>query len=298
MNREGKNGYLTLESKRRLKAKAQVSTSHWFNLLSWLSLLSFSSDYPKALKEEAAGEESASPNKIDHKKRGHVKDDPDSEGAAEDEPPTKKSKAKTKKETKIKNEDADGGSENEGPTVMKTTRVKKEPKIKNEDAETRSESEGPANKKAKAEVKKGNKANRNEAKRDLKQDPQPAKRSRKRVMKATSRDESGLHIKDESSDHDAIPPAIAKKTRAPRKAVEAKKIKDEESETDGLDPASELEIPLANAKLEHTSELEAEASEDAPKLQKGRKNAPKKAVNGTAEDIKKEVKPKVRMLVA
>ena len=27
MNREGKNGYLTLESKRRLKAEAQVSTS-------------------------------------------------------------------------------------------------------------------------------------------------------------------------------------------------------------------------------------------------------------------------------
>ncbi len=27
MNREGKNGYLTLESKRRLKAEAQVSMS-------------------------------------------------------------------------------------------------------------------------------------------------------------------------------------------------------------------------------------------------------------------------------
>lgn len=27
MNREGKNGYLTVESKRRLKAEAQVSTS-------------------------------------------------------------------------------------------------------------------------------------------------------------------------------------------------------------------------------------------------------------------------------
>ena len=27
MNREGKNGYLTLDSKRRLKAEAQVSTS-------------------------------------------------------------------------------------------------------------------------------------------------------------------------------------------------------------------------------------------------------------------------------
>lgn len=28
MNREGKNGYLTLEGKRRLKAEAQVSTSN------------------------------------------------------------------------------------------------------------------------------------------------------------------------------------------------------------------------------------------------------------------------------
>lgn len=28
MNREGKNGYLTLESKRRLKAEAQVSDSN------------------------------------------------------------------------------------------------------------------------------------------------------------------------------------------------------------------------------------------------------------------------------
>ena len=28
MNREGKNGYLTLESKRRLKAEAQVSNSN------------------------------------------------------------------------------------------------------------------------------------------------------------------------------------------------------------------------------------------------------------------------------
>ena len=105
-----------------------------------------------------------------------------------------------------------------------------------------------------------------------------------------------MHIKNENSDHDTLPPHIAKKTRAPRKAATAKKIKDEDTETDDLDPASELETPLGNVKLEHTPELEVEANEDAPKLQKGRKKAPKKAVHGSREETNKEVKAKVGML--
>lgn len=297
MNREGKNGYLTLEGKRRLKAEAQ------------------------ALKEEAAGEGSASPSKTDTKKRPHVKDDPDAEGAAENEgPATKKIKPRTKKGPEIKNEDADGGSENDGPATQKTKsrtkkepkikneyadgeseneapvpkktkpRIKKEPKIKNEAAEVGSENEAPVPKKTKAAIKKEKKANGDDGDGDFEQDTQPVKKGRRKAKKVKSEDEPALHVKDESSDLDALPPHVVKKTRPPRKAATAKKIKDEDSETDGLDPASELETPLGSVKLEQNLEPEAEAGEDAQKVHKGRKKASKKAVN--ASEYKNEVKPK------
>ena len=251
------------------------------------------------MKEEAAGEGSASPSKTDTKKRGHVKDDPDAEGVAENEPPAKKTKARTKKEPKIKNEDANGGSENEGSTIKKETkpRIKKESKIKEEDAETGSENEGPANKKIKTAIKKGKKTNDDEADEQFEQDAQPVKKGRKQAKKATPRHEAALHTEEEGSDHDALPPPIAKKARAPRKAAIAKKIKDEDTETDGLDPASELEAPSGKVKLEYTSDPEAEASKYAPKPQKGRKSASKKAAKGKAEKTRKEDKPKVRMTV-
>ena len=346
MNREGKNGYLTLETKRRLKSEAQVSTSIG-QLPPLLFVLFFSSNHPKALKEEAAGEGSASPSKTDNKKRGFVKDDPDVEGAAEDEPPAKKTKARTKREPKIKNEDADGGSENEEPATKKTkTRTKKEPKIKNEDTDGGSENEDPTTKKTKARTKKEPKvktedadggyenegpttkktkpsgkkgrriknkiadgASENEGPANKKtkaaekkakkseadsQDVQPIKKGRKRAKKATAGDEDALHVKDESSDHDALPTPIAKKTtRIPRKAATDKKIKDEDTESDDLDPTSELEAPIDNFKAVHTSEPVDEASEDAPKLQRGRKRAQKKAIDGPAEETKKVVKHKV-----
>ena len=247
------------------------------------------------MKDEAAGEQSASPSKTDQKKRSHVKDDPEAaENEAEHEPPTKKTKAKMKKEPKIKNEDADGGSENEGLAIKKSTRTKKESKIKNEDAEIGSENEGPANKKTKAAIKKEKNANGDEAESDFEQEAPPVKRSRKQAKKATVVDDSALRVKDESSDHETLPPTIAKKARAPRKAVKAKKLKDEKTETVGLDPASEVETPLAGEEPEQPSGLDAEASEDAPKVKKGHKSAPKKAINGTAEDTKKVVKAKVQ----
>ena len=287
MNREGKNGYFTLESKRRLKAEAQVSPSMGPDSI-LLSLLFFSSNCPEALKDEAAEEGSASLGKTDNKKRGHVKDDPDAEAAAEDEPPAKKTKARTKKEPKIKNEGADGGSENEGPTMKKDkTRTKKEPKIKNEDVETRSEIDEPTNKKTKAAIKKGKRAKNHEADEDFEQDAQPVQKGRKRAKKATTGD----------SDDDALPLSTVKKTRAPRKAATTKKVKDEDTESDGLDPASELDTPVSKVKLEHTSDFEAEAKQEVPKLQKGRKKATKKAANGTVEGTSKEMKPKVRIRI-
>ena len=146
-------------------------------------------------------------------------------------------------------------------------------------------------------MKKGKKANDDEADGDFEQDAQPLKKGRKQTKKATAGEEAGLQIKDESSDHDALPPPAAKKTRAPRKAAAAKKVKDEDNETDDLDPAFKLETPLNNVKLEHTSEPEAEASEAAPKLQKGGKKAIKNAVNGTAAEAPKEVKSKVKLLL-
>ena len=356
MNREGKNGYLTLESKRRLKAEAQVRTSMLWH---WLFLMLFPSNYPKALKEEAAGEGSASPGKTDDKKRGHIKDDPDVEGTTEGEPPAKKTKAKAKakkepkiknedtdggpekdgptiketktrikkepefkkedadggpendgptiketksrikKESKIKKEDADGGPENDGPTIKETKpRIKKEPKIKNEDADTRFGNDGSANKKTKAAFKKGKKANDAESDGDFEQNAQPVKKGHKRAKRAAAGEISALHSKDESSGHDVPSPPPAKKRRALRKAATAAIIKDEDTETDGLDSASEFETPLGNVKPEHKSELEAEASEGTPKLHKGRKGAPKKAVNETAGETNKEVKPKVRVLFA
>lgn len=247
-----------------------------------LFILSFASDCSKALEDEAAGEQSASPSKTDQKKRSRVKDDPEAaENEAEHEPPTKKTKAKIKKEPKIKNEDADGGSENEGPAIKKRTRTKKESKVKNEDAEIRSENEGPANKKTKAAIKKEKNANGDEAESDFEQEAPPVKRSRKQAKKATVVDDPALRVKDESSDHETLPPTLAKKARAPRKAVKAKKLKNEKTD-------------LVGDESEQPSGLEAEASEDAPKVKKGRKSAPKKAINGTAEDAKKVVKAKVQ----
>ena len=259
-----------------------------------LFVVSFASDLSKALKDEAAGEQSASPSKTDQKKRGHVKDDPEAaEHEADDEPPRKKTKAKVKKEPKIKNEDAAGGSGNEGLAIKKSKRTKRESKVKHEDAEIRSEDKGPANKKTKAVIKTEKNANGDEAESDFEQVAPPVKRGRKQAKKAKFVDDSALHVKDESSDHENLPPTIVKKARAPRKAVKAKKLKGENTEAVGLDQASELETPLVGEETDQPSGLEAEASEDAPKAKKGRKTASKKAVNGTAEDSKKAVKTKV-----
>ena len=317
----------------------------------------FSSNYPKALKDGTAGEGSASPSKTDNKKRGHVKDDPDAEGAAIDEPAPKKTKARTKKEPrienddangepenedpkikkskprvkkepkiknedadgrsenedpnlkkpksrvkkeqKIKNEDADGGSENEDPKLKKPkSRVKKEQKIKNEDADTESENEGPANKKTKATGKKGKMANSNDADEDFEQEAQPVKKGRKQARKATAGGETALNVKEESGDPNTLPPPKGKRQRAPRKAATARKIKDEDTETDGLISAPELGTPPGKEKPEHTSELEPEASEQVPKLQKGKKGAPRKVIDRPAEKAEKKVVSKVRMLIA
>ena len=281
MNREGKNGYFTAETKKRKKAEAQVSNSiGQYAANQALSDVSLS-DNPKALKEGSAEEGNASPSKTNNKKRGHVKDDPDAEGAANGEPPAKKTKARTKKDSKVKNEDPGGGSENEASAIKPPKpKVKKEPKIKNEDAETGSEKEVPAKKKAKAVTKKA------------------AKKSRKQAKKAAARDETAMDVKDESGDHDTLPPPKEKKKRASRKAATAKKVKDEETETDGVEPGSEIETSLSDVQLEHTSELESEVSEDAPQVRKGRKGAPAKPTNGPAEKAKKKIKTKVRMLFA
>ena len=104
------------------------------------------------------------------------------------------------------------------------------------------------------------------------------------------------NIKDESSDHDVVPLTKGKKPRAPRKAAAAKKIKYEDTESDGSDLTSELGTPLDNVKPEHMSEVEPEASEDAPEVQKGRKQAPKNTVNGKAKKVEKGSEPKVRIL--
>ena len=168
--------------------------------------------------------------------------------------------------------------------------------MKIEGSETRSENEVSPNKKTKAAVKKSNKANTDEANRDFEQVAQPVKKGRKRAKKPT-RGEAALHMKDESSDHDALPPPISKRIRASRKAATAKKIKDEDTDTDGLDRASELGTPLGSVKREQTSELEAEPNGETPKVEKRRKKAPKKAVSGTA-DNRKEDNLKVRILAA
>ena len=182
-------------------------------------------------------------------------------------------------------------------TASKKTKpkTKKESRVINDDAEVGSENEAPANKKTKAGIKKGRKAKGDDGDGDFEKTDQPVKKSRKQVKKVKGEDEPALHVKDES-DLDALPPLVAKKTRAPRKAATAKKIKDEDTEADDIDTASELEKPLGGVKLEQTSEPEDKVSEDAPKSQKGRKKAFKKAVDGP--ENKKDVKPKVRVLVA
>ena len=261
-----------------------------------LLIQAFASDCSKALKEEAGEEQSASPSKTNQKKRSRVKDDPEAaENEAEHEPPTKKTKAKMKKEPKIKNEDAADGSGNEGLVIKKSTRPKKESKVKNEDAEIESENEGPANKKIKAPIKKEKNASSDEAQSNYEQKAPPVKKGRKQAKKATVVDDSALRVKDESSDHETLPPTIKKKARATRKAVKAKKLKGEKTEADGLDQASELEAPRAGEEPNQPSGLEAEASEDAPKVKKGRKSASKKAVNGAAESTKTVVKAKVQI---
>ena len=306
MNREGKNGYYTTETKRRKKAEAQVSNSSGQTAANQARSYGSLSDNPKALKEGSAEEGNPSPSKTDNKKRGHVKDDPDAQDAANGEPPAKKTKARTKKESKVKNEDTGGESENEASAINPPrTKVKKEPETKNEDAETGSEKEVPANKKAKAVAKKakavakqGQNASSNDADEDFKQEVQPVKKSRKQAKKATAGDETAVDVKDESGDHDTISLPKPKKKRASRKAATAKKVKDEETETDGVQPDSDIEKPLGKVKLENTSDLESEVSQDAPRVRKGRKGAFAKATNGRAEKAKKKITTKVRMLFA
>ena len=299
MNREGENGYFTPETKRRKKAEAQVSNSIGQIAANQALFDVPLSDNPKALKEGSGEEGSASPSKTNNKKRGHVKDDPDAEGVANGEPPAKKTKARTKKEAKVKNEDPGHGSENDASAITAPkSKVKKEPKIKNEDAETGSEKEVPANKKAKAVTKKGKKASGNDDDVGFKQDVQPVKKSRKQAKKATAGDETALDVKDESGDHDTLSPPKTKKKRASRKAAKAKNVKDEDPETDGAEPGSEIETPLSDVKLENTSELESEVSEDDPQVRKGRRGAPAKPSNGPAEQAKKKIKTKVTMLFA
>ena len=406
MNREGQNGYFTLENKRRMKAEAQVSRPVRQIIFLTISRV-FSSNLPKAMKEGVAGEGSASPNKTESKKRGHVNNDTDAEGPVNDEPPAKKTKARTKKYSKIKNENADGGSEHEDSTTNRPKlRVKKEPRIKNEDADggsdieglttrkpksrvkkeaivkdedtdgkseqekstirkpkqarakkeskikneiadggseleglttkkpktrvkkeanikdeeaniedeeanikdeeanikdeeadggseleglttrkprsrvkkeanikdeeaaTGSENQVPADKKTKAAVKKGKRVNGNITDEDFEQDAQPVRKGRQTAKKATAGDESG--------NHNTLPPPQGKRKRPSRKAAPTKRLKDEDTETDDHDPVSEVETPFGDVKAKHTSELEAEASEEGPQLQKGRKKAPKR----------------------
>ena len=257
--------------------------------------ISFLSNHPKALEEEVAGDESASPSKANKKKRNHVKDEPDVEGAAEHEPPAKKIRARTKKDPKIKNEHTDGGSDEEGPTEKKT-KVKKESKIKNEHVELKLENEGSSNKRTKAASQKARKANGGEADGDFQQDAQPTKKGRKKAKDSIAEDEIASNIKDESSDHKTLPPSKGNKARAPRKAAAAKKIKYEDTESDGSDATSELGTPFDNIKPEHTPEFDPEASEDTPEIPKGRKKASKNVVNGKAKKAEKGSKPKVRML--
>ena len=259
--------------------------------------ISFISNCAKALEEDVAGEGSASPSKANKKKRDHVKDEPDLEGAAEDEPPAKKIRSRTKKEPKIKNEHTDGGSDEEGPTEKKTkVRIKKDSKIKNEPAELKLENEESSNKRTMAASKKARKANGGEADGDFQQDAQPIKKGRKEAKDSKAEGEISSNIKDESSDHDTLPPPKGKKARAPRKAAAAKKIKYEDTESDGSDLTSELGTPFDNVKPEHTSDFDPEASEDTPEVQKGRKKASKDVVNGKAKKVEKGSKPKVRML--
>ena len=299
MNREGQNGYFTAETKRRKKAEAQVSNSSGQTAANQALFDVPLSDIPKALKEGSAEQGNASPSKTNNKKRGHVKDDQDAEHAANGEPPAKKTKARTKKEAKVKNEDPSDRSENEASAIKPPkSKVKKGPKIKNEDAETGSEKELPVNKKAKVVTKKGKKASGNDADKGFKQDVQPIKKSRKQAQKTTAGDETAVDVNDESGDHDTLSPAKSKKKRALRKAATAKKGKDEDTETDGVEPGSEMETPLGEVKLEHTSELESEVSEDAPPVRKGRKGAPAKAGDGPAVKAKKKIKNQVRMLLA
>ena len=217
--------------------------------------MSFSSNYSKALKEETAGEGSASPNKTDNKKRDRVKDDP----ASGEEPPAKKTKARTKKEQKIKNEDADdepanealapketkprikkepkvknkdadGGSENEGPSTKKTkSRIKREPKIKHEDLEREPDKGGPSIKKAKSRIKKEPNT-RNE---DAETKVEDEERVGKETEIATKDDKAGVDRLDE---RDAQP--VKKDRKRAKKAADANgnglKFKDESSDHEVL----------------------------------------------------------------
>ena len=152
----------------------------------------------------------------------------------------------------------------------------------------------PAPKKAKAAPKKGKKAKAEEEDSD---EAPPPKKSRKKAAKVKIGDESAPTIKAEGSDEEDVTPPPAKKKQAPPKAA-SRKIKSEDVNAEDDEPMLPAGGANADVKVEDQDfNEEAEASEEAPKVKKGRKPAVKKEPKAKATASKPKAKPKEKVIL-
>ena len=209
MNRPGKNGFRTPETKRaKREEEAKVSQNFCNSPLVFHSWYVATDQAPKAAKSAEEGD-ATSPSKPPSKKRNRVKDESTAEDA-EEYPPTKKSKDLSKKNKNIKYENADNAPKNAKPT--KRGRKKAE-KLKTEEASGEEEIEA-----------------------------QLAKKGRRKA-KARKTDTDATIVKKESAEGDDVP-VITKKATASRKAS-IKKAKSADSEDDSLSDVGSDSAPVA-----------------------------------------------------
>ena len=167
---------------------------------------------------EAGGEgENATPSKPPPKKRGHVKDEPDSGDGEDEEPVSKKRKAAPKKSKTNAQEETNGASETEPKPANRGRKTIQKPK--NE---------------AKSSVRVKDESSDHDA-----TPPPPAKKDRKNANRPKKEVGLSTGIKDEASDDDVMRPPAAKKPSAARKNMMTKKNKRKEDESDATTDAPE-----------------------------------------------------------
>jgi len=211
--------------------------------------------------------------------RGHV-DDEDWKGDIEMNRPGKKGfRSPAAKKKKKKKAEAEEDDETGSPSPSKPA-PKKRGRAKADEGGTEGDDEKPAAKKAKASGRPGKKSQVDEANGNESEDGAPQlKRARGKSKRTKAEGDEGFQpIKGEEEEEEEAPKTAVKKTRAPRKAAEAKSIKHENDE-DGFD-SEEPEVPKPKRMRKKSSgdgaNGTAKATTDEKAGTKGAKKGPRK----------------------